>query len=144
MSIKVIDAGVAAAAKPATKLLSIGRAWVNNGVIGRLLELLSPNAAGVSKVMTMSDVEAGTMFKALAAAFIADGGNRKPVINITIDRDLPVAVTLSPLERVLLFPNVKRDGKKDADLRLSIELPADQANAVITAQRAKTPVQLPA
>lgn len=50
----------------------------------------------------------------------------KEYINIQLDRDI-AEVTLKQGGRLLLWPNNKREGKQDADYRLSIQ--ASQNNA---------------
>lgn len=61
--------------------------------------------------------------------------NRRPALSGQIDRDLPVTITLAPNAKLVLYPNNKRDGKRDADFRLSIELPTATANDIIELQR---------
>ena len=49
----------------------------------------------------------------------------KEFFNIRIDRDVKKLV-LSPESKVQLWANIKREGKQDADYRMSIILPADE------------------
>lgn len=62
-----------------------------------------------------------------------------PVMSGVIDRNLGASITLSPNDRIVFFSNAKRDGKRDADLRVAIEVPAEVAESVIAAQRGSTP-----
>lgn len=77
----------------ATKLLNIGRAWVNNNAVGN-----------------------------------------QPPISGQIDRNLGATVSLSPNDRIMFFPNAKREGVRDADFRIAIELPIAEADAIIESQ----------
>ena len=62
-------------------------------------------------------------------------GETSPVMSGRIDRDLGASITLSPNDRIVFFSNTKRDGKKDADFRVAIELPAGVVDQVIETQR---------
>lgn len=64
--------------------------------------------------------------------------DNSPVMSGRIDRDLGASITLSPNDRIVFFNNSKRDGKKDADLRVAIELPAEVVDRMI-ATRQSTP-----
>ena len=57
---------------------------------------------------------------------IVQEGEHKGTIffNIRIDQTIK-KVTLTPDSKVQLWPNKKRDGKKDADYRMSIVLPEE-------------------
>ena len=79
-----------------TKLLNIGRIWVNE-----------------------------------------KAGDNQPAMSGRLDRDLGAEITLSPNDRILLFPNSKREGKRDADMRVAIEVDAEKADAIIAAQRSR-------
>lgn len=69
-------------------------------------------------------------------------GENSPVMSGRIDRDLGASITLSPNDRIVFFNNSKRDGKKDADMRVAIELPAEVVDKVIETQRsARSSVQ---
>lgn len=60
--------------------------------------------------------------KAIGRAWLnaakADG---KEYLNVTVDKAVG-EVTIGPDDRILMFPNAKRDGKKDADWRLMVEV----------------------
>jgi hypothetical protein len=86
-----------ASSRPATRLLNIGRAWMNDG---------------------------------------ATPENNRPVMSAQVDRDLPVSITLVANSRIVFFPNTKREGKKDADFRLAVEMPSEVVDGIIARQRA--------
>lgn len=83
-----------------TRLLNVGRAWVN------------ANATG-----------------------------NQPPISGQIDRNLGASITLNPNDRILFFPNNKREGVRDADFRIAIEVPTAVANEIIERQRSASQVQ---
>lgn len=60
-----------------------------------------------------------------------------PVMGGRLDRDLGVSITLSPNDRIVFFNNAKREGKRDADLRIAIELPTAEADQMIETQRSR-------
>lgn len=81
------------AAARTTKVLSIGRAWVNENPTGR-----------------------------------------QALISGQIDRDLGATILLGANDRIMFFRNEKREGKKDADFRIAIELPIAEADTIINAK----------
>ena len=58
-------------------------------------------------------------------------------LNISID-EAYAAITLTPQDKIQLWPNPKREGKQDADYRLSIVSDASQASAEGAPQEALT------
>ena len=64
-------------------------------------------------------------------------GSNMPVISCVIDRDLGAEVNLQPNDRILFFPNSKREGKRDADFRLAVEVPTEVADSIIESQRSR-------
>ena len=64
----------------------------------------------------------------IGRAWLNETRNGKSFINIKLDRDIKT-VSLAPSMRIELWPNTKREGKKDADYRLSIvdNVPAQAA-----------------
>lgn len=62
-------------------------------------------------------------------------GNQ-PKMRIILDRNLGLNITLSPGSRLVVFQNsFKREGKKDPDFRIAVELPRDIADAEISRQK---------
>ena len=61
-------------------------------------------------------------------------GNQ-PVMRILLDRNLGLNITLQPSSQLIIFPNTKREGKKDADYRVAVELPTATVDAEIARQR---------
>lgn len=62
-------------------------------------------------------------------------GNQ-PRMRIQLDRNLGLNITLSPGSRLMVFQNnSKREGKKDPDYRVAVELPRDIADAEISRQK---------
>lgn len=84
-----------AVAARTTKLVSVGRAWINQKPTGN-----------------------------------------QPPISGQIDRDFTSIVSLGANDRIFFFANIKREGSKDADFRMAIELPIAEADALIEAQTA--------
>lgn len=66
-----------------------------------------------------------------------NAGDNKPAMSGRLDRDLGAQITLSPNDRLLFFPNSKREGKRDADMRVAIEVDAEKADTIIAAQRTR-------
>mgnify|MGYP001567613162 FL=1 len=66
----------------------------------------------------------------------ATATGRQPTMRIILDRQLGLNIVLAPSSELLLFPNAKREGKKDADFRVAVSLPAAVVEAEITRQRA--------
>lgn len=62
---------------------------------------------------------------------------------IRISNTLPAPVVLEPGTMLFRFPNVKREGKNDADTLISILLPVDEANANIAAEKALRAARMP-
>jgi hypothetical protein len=62
-------------------------------------------------------------------------GSRGPALSIQMDRNLSADITLSPGDRVYLWPNKKREGIRDADFRLSMDVPTALADEIIERQR---------
>ena len=81
----------------ATKLLPIGRMWVNE----------RDNGKGTS-----------------------------PAMNISIDNNLGLNITLNPGSKLVIFKNEKRPGRKDPDFRVAVSVPVDVAVAEIARQKA--------
>lgn len=50
---------------------------------------------------------------------VGSPNNGVEYVNVTLDRDIET-VTMSQGDKLLLWPNKKRDGKKDADFRVSL------------------------
>lgn len=67
-----------------------------------------------------------------------------PAVVIRMDRDLPRTITLAPGSELIAFPNVKRDGKQDADFRIAVRLPREVADTLIAEQRATREAAKPA
>lgn len=63
-----------------------------------------------------------------------DATGKKPPISGQIDRSLGVSVTLSANDKLVFFRNTKREGTRDADFRIAIELPTAMADEVIASQ----------
>lgn len=57
-------------------------------------------------------------------------------ISLVFDRDMPMDITLPKNSKLLLFTNSKRDGKLDADFRISIETDRKTADEFIATQQA--------
>lgn len=53
-------------------------------------------------------------------------------LSFRTDRNLPMAVTVKAGERLFFYPNSKREGKQDPDLSVSVKLPAEVAEQVIS------------
>ena len=62
-------------------------------------------------------------------------GTRGPALSIQLDRNLGADISLSPGDRVYLWPNNKRAGVRDADFRLSLDVPTALADEIIERQR---------
>lgn len=80
-----------------TKLLSIGRAWINDRM----------NNEGTS-----------------------------PAVTIKLDRNLGINITIGAETQLLMFNNEKREGKRDADYRVAIALPAEVVDREVARQQA--------
>ncbi len=69
-------------------------------------------------------VPVGRAWKNVTGANSKAPGTEFLTLSIDSGRNSPGNVTLSPGDRVILYPNIKREGKKDADLRAFVEVAA--------------------
>ena len=60
---------------------------------------------------------------------------KQPKMRIVLDRNLGLNITLSPGSRLIAFANTKREGKKDPDYRVAVELPRDVVDAELARQK---------
>jgi len=69
--------------------------------------------------------------------------DKSPVMGGAIDIGLGFGITLVPGARFNIFKNAKREGSRDADYRLVVEVPAEVAIAEIARQKAaRTPQEV--
>lgn len=60
---------------------------------------------------------------------------KQPKLRIVLDRNLGINITLTPGAELMMFENTnKREGKKDADYRLAVNLPSAIVEAEIKRQ----------
>lgn len=93
----------------------IGKAWIN----GISNEIMPAN------FIMPSDIE-----------FTANQSFLLGNLTFRTDRNLSIPVKVAKGEKLNLFANKKRDGKRDADFSVSVQLPVDQAEAIIATTKA--------
>lgn len=64
--------------------------------------------------------------------------NNQPILNAVIDRQFKGTAIFSANDKILYFKNKQREGTKDADLRMAIELPITEADAIIAKMTSST------
>ena len=111
-----------------TKYFGVGSIWMPQALLELIRELHTTNpdiASRIKDSITPPNINSPEDIQEA----------RRRSVGLTFDSNMPEALTINPGARFSIFSNPKREGKQDAQYRVSIPLPEAEFNRLVEAKQ---------